>query len=183
MDKENSIITYINKDNTLDLQRIVNDYTNYVFMIIKNMTKELLTNEDMEEIISDVFLAIWKNKGKIDSNLPLKPYIAGVSKNIIKNRLRSFKKNDSLEFENEVKSQFDLDEVIESQEVNEIILDELKKSDEEKQIFIMFYHYGKKAKEIAEEMGYTEINVSTKLHRLRKRLKKVLNERGYTYGK
>lgn len=183
MNEENVIRTYINEDNILDLQRIVNDYTNYVFMIIRNMTKEILTNEDIEEIISDVFLVIWKNKSKLDYNLPLKPYIAGVSKNIIKNRLRSFKKNESLEFENEVESYVNLNELIESKEINEIISNELKKSEDDNKIFIMFYYQGKKIKEIAEELGYTEFNVSTKLHRLRKRLKSVLEERGYTYGK
>ena len=36
----------------------------YIFIIIKN-SGYLLSNEDIEEIASDVFLVIWKNKEKL----------------------------------------------------------------------------------------------------------------------
>ena len=84
MEEKNLIKSYFDKTGNLDLNKIVNDYTNYVFIIIRNMSKDMLTKEDMEEIISDVFLVVWKNKDKLDLNQELKPYIAGISKNIIK---------------------------------------------------------------------------------------------------
>ena len=183
MEEGKIVSSYMNRDKSLDLTRIVNDYTNYVFMIIRNMTKEVLTNEDIEEIISDVFLVVWKNKDKLEMNLPLKPYIAGVSKNIIKNRLRSLKITDELDENFDKSSNDDVSELVESKEVNNIILHELDKNPDDKKIFIMFYYEGKKSKEIADILGYTEFNVSTKLHRIRKRLKDVLEKRGYSYGK
>ena len=183
MEEGKIVSSYMNKDKSLDLTRIVNDYTNYVFMIIRNMTKEVLTNEDIEEIISDVFLVVWKNKDKLEMNLPLKPYIAGVSKNIIKNRLRSLKITDELDENFDKPSNDDVSELVESKEVNNIIIHELDKNPDDKKIFIMFYYEGKKSKEIADILGYTEFNVSTKLHRIRKRLKDVLEKRGYSYGK
>ena len=39
-------------------------------MIIKN-SGYLFSNEDIEEIASDVFLVIWKNKEKLDINKKL----------------------------------------------------------------------------------------------------------------
>lgn len=183
MEEGKIVSSYMNRDKSLDLTRIVNDYTNYVFMIIRNMTKEVLTNEDIEEIISDVFLVVWKNKDKLEMNLPLKPYIAGVSKNIIKNRLRSLKITDELDENFDKSSNDDVSELVESKEVNNIIIHELDKNPDDKKIFIMFYYEGKKSKEIADILGYTEFNVSTKLHRIRKRLKDVLEKRGYSYGK
>ena len=47
MEEGKIVSSYMNRDKSLDLTRIVNDYTNYVFMIIRNMTKEVLTNEDI----------------------------------------------------------------------------------------------------------------------------------------
>ena len=38
-------------------------------------------------------------------------------------------------------------------------------------------------RKIAKELGYTEFNINTKLHRIRKRIKNALVERGYNYGK
>lgn len=46
-----------------------------------------------------------------------------------------------------------------------------------------FIIVGKKGKEIAKELNITEIKVKTKLHRIRKKIKKELMEGGYEYGK
>ena len=181
----NTINSYMNKDNRLDIQKIVNDYTNYIYMIIRNMTKEILSEEDMEEIISDVFFVLWKNKEILKLDAPMKPYIAGVSKNIIKNRLRGLKLADSLDdvTEDNLKYEQDIISLMENKEINEIIFSILNKNKENKKIFILYNYYGKKIKEISEMLNLTEFNVATKLHRIRKKLKEVLEKRGYTYGK
>ena len=54
-------------------------------MIIKN-SGCVFDNEDIEEIASDVFLAIWKNKEKLDINKEIAPYIAGTTKKLILKR-------------------------------------------------------------------------------------------------
>ena len=87
--EDKTISKYILDNNELDLKQIVDDYSNYIYTIIKNMTNGLLKEEDVEELISDVLLAVWKNKRKNRKNLELKPYIAGITKNIVKNKLRS----------------------------------------------------------------------------------------------
>ena len=178
------IRNYINNDNSLNVEKIVNDYSNYILVIIKNITKNLLTDEDIEEMISDVFLVLWKNKENLNYNFPLKPYIAGVTKNIAKNKLRSLNISyESIETQEEIKSKENIEELVESKEEFEIISNELEKFGKDKEIFIMFYFNGMKIKQIAKRIGYTEFNVSTKLHRIRKKIKKALEERGYKYGK
>lgn len=42
---------------------------------------------------------------------------------------------------------------------------------------------GKKGKEIAKKLNITEVKVKTKLHRIRKRIKKELKKGGYENGK
>ena len=49
------------KGNRLDIDKVVEDYYGYIYMIIKNIKSIGILEEDMEEIISDVFLALWKN--------------------------------------------------------------------------------------------------------------------------
>ena len=61
MEKEQLIKYYFNTDTTLNLPKIVNDFSGYIFMIIQNMTKNLLTDEDIEELISDVLFVVWKS--------------------------------------------------------------------------------------------------------------------------
>lgn len=64
----------------------------YIFMIIKN-SGCVFNNEDIEEIASDVFLVIWKNKERLDINKEIAPYIAGTTKKLILKRKNNIKNN------------------------------------------------------------------------------------------
>lgn len=184
MENKDLIKYYMNKDNTLDLEKIVNNYSNYIFSIIKNITKNIISDEDIEELISDVILVLWKNREKLEVEMSLKSYIAGVTKNIVKNKLRSLNAVcDYIDIQEDIKTSIDLEEIIESKEEFEIISNELKNIGKDSKIFIMFYCEGRKIKEIASILGYTEFNIGTKLHRVRKKIKQALEKRGYYYGK
>lgn len=62
MSNDKEIKQYI-KNNELDLEKIINEYSSYIATIINNMASAL-SNEDKEEIISEVFLYY----GKINTN-------------------------------------------------------------------------------------------------------------------
>ena len=49
----------------VDIDKIIDDFYSYVYVIVKNGISISITDEDIEEIISDVFLAIWKNSDKL----------------------------------------------------------------------------------------------------------------------
>lgn len=66
MNKETKIYEYMN-NNSLDIEKITKDYSNYVHTIIKNSNIDF-SNEDIEEIIVDVFFALWKNEKRLDIN-------------------------------------------------------------------------------------------------------------------
>ena len=72
------------KNNELDLERIINEYLAYTATIISNMAQDRLNNEDKEEIASEVFFILWKNKNKLDINKCLSSYIAGITRNVVK---------------------------------------------------------------------------------------------------
>ena len=55
--------------------------------------------------------------------------------------------------------------------------------EEDKNIFTYYYYKSKKIKEISIMMGISEIKVKSRLSRIRKKLKKELEKRGYSYGK
>ena len=56
------------KNNELDLEKIINEYSSYTATVINNMAKDNLNKEDKEEIISEVFFILWKNKNKLNIN-------------------------------------------------------------------------------------------------------------------
>lgn len=60
-------------------------------------------------------------------------------------------------------------------------LENMKKEDND--IFELFYYAGKKIKEIAKQLNITEFKVKTRLYRIRKKIKQILEKEGYRYDK
>ena len=62
----------------LDIDKILDDFYGYVYIIVKNGVIIYITDEDIEEIISDVFIAIWKNCDRLSDTTDLKAYLNGI---------------------------------------------------------------------------------------------------------
>lgn len=178
MKKENTIESYI-VDNQLDMPRVFDEYYHYVSKIIKN--KHTIKIEDEEEMIADVFLILWKNKDRLDRKAVFTPYIAGITKRLIYRKYRELSKTMVFsQYENEMISHFNVDEIVEQKEMNDCITKNLKAlGNTEYEIFKKFYYEGKKVKQIAQEMNLSNSNVKTKLHRTRKKIKEILKVGGF----
>ena len=107
--------------------------------------------EDIEEVLSDVFVVLWKNYQKLDKTLKVKPYLIGITKNLIKKKYRIMNIKTNIEniedYENEISSYVDVENLAEQNEKSLIIqnmIDSMKS--EEQKIFISFYYKGKKIK-------------------------------------
>ena len=167
-------------NNEVDLEKIINDYSSYIGTIIDNMSKRTISNEDKEEIASDVIFILWKNTFKLDIDKNISSYIAGVTRNVVKEYLKKRKVTfDISDFENSLVS-FDeiklLDEDIEEIINIEKKLDSLKEID--KEIFIDFYYSSKSIKDIAIKKNMTEFSVKQRLYRIRKKIKKEVKKNG-----
>ena len=153
-------------------------------MIIKN-SGYLFSNEDIEEIASDVFLVIWKNKEKLDRNKEITPYIAGITKKLILKRKSNVKNNDENieEYENSLyEKNSDIHIKIEENEKINILTNELTKmKEEDKNIFTYYYYQSKSIEDISGLLKISQIKVKSRLSRIRKKLKKELEKRGYGY--
>ena len=170
-------------DGKLDITNIIKDFAGYVFVIIKN-SKYNFNDEDIEEIASDVFLVIWQNRNKLDINKEIKPYIAGITKNLIMKKQRTItNQNLNIEIlERTIHDNIDVYYTTEEKEKTTIIMEELEKmKDEDKKIFMSYYYLSKKIKDISKELNISEIKVKSRLSRIRKKLKKELEKRGYGY--
>ena len=173
MNKDREIKRYI-KNNELDLERIINEYSSYIAIIINNMASTNLSNEDKEEIISEVFFILWKNKHKLDINKSLSSYIAGITRNLVKEYLRKIKINvDISDYENSLYGYDKIDFLDTNiQEIRHIEkkLENMKETD--KTIFLDFYYSSKSIKDIAKEQKMSEFSVKQRLYRIRNKIKK-----------
>lgn len=178
--KDKKIYDYID-DNKLEMEKLMKDYTNYIYTIIKNYNTKL-SNEDTEEIILDVFLTLWRNESKLDINKKLSSYIAGITKNLIKYKTRQAKNELNIDdYDGEILNLTNIELFLIQDEERNIIAKQLDKvKQEEKEIFILYYYNDMSVKEIAKQLNISSSNVKIILFRVRKKIKKALKDRGYT---
>ena len=167
-------IKHYMKNNELDLEKIINEYSSYIATIINNMARSSLNNEDREEIISEVFFILWKNRNKLNIHKYLSSYIAGITRNVVKEYLRRVKINfDISDYENSLYS-YDKIDLLNSnvEEISKIEkkLENMKEID--KTIFLDFYYSSKSIKDIANEQKISEFSVKQRLYRTRNKIKK-----------
>ena len=179
MKKENEV-NIINDD--FDIDELIDKYTPYIKTIIYNMVGENLSYEDKEEILSDTFFILWKNRN--NKILSLDSYISGITKNLVKEKLKKRKITyDISDYENVIEY-YQLQKMFpaEREEISKVesILENFKEID--LKIFKLFYYQDMSIKDIAKEERISEFNVKTRLYRIRNKIKKELNDGGY-YGK
>ena len=134
--------------------------------------------KDKEEIFSDTFFILWKNRNRLNINVSLNSYLAGITRNLIKEKYRKLKiVYDISDFENDI-----LNSVNMYESDRELIFDVEQKMKELKDIDIeivnLFYYSSMSVKDIAKKLNISELNVKTRLHRIRKKIKKELNSGG-----
>ena len=182
MEKGKKIQKYIN-NHEIDLEKIIEEYSGYVYKIIGNMTSLYLSDEDVEEIVSDTFFILWKNREKLDKEKILSPYIAGIVRNLVREKTRVINIHaDILDYENILQDGQKIEMICEERERIYIIERVLKTmKEEDRMIFHLYYYSSMKIKDIAEKLGVTEFNVKSRLYRMRKKIKKELAKGGYSH--
>ncbi len=175
--EENELIKNYKRSGKLDIQKAYHSFYHYVYTIAIHMAKGKLKEEDIEEIISDTFLVLWKNQNKLEENKKIKPYIAGITKKLSQEKIRKSRTYfDLADFENRIENFEWMQEEREEIYLLKEIVNQLRKQD--KEIFEQYYYQAKKIKEIAKEFKLSEFTIKQRLYRIRKRIKKEIDKKG-----
>ena len=176
---DDRLVQEIREGDQAALSRIIDRYTAYVSTIVWNIVQDRLTKPDVEEIVSDVFLTLWRSADKVRKG-KLKGYISVIARRRAVNALRGSKRdvpleNDELPFtapgpEEEYLRQMEYEALRRT-------VDELPEPD--RTIFIRHYYCFQKTADIAAALGIHVSTVQQKLSRGRERLRRALSEGGY----
>ena len=163
------------KNNEIDMDQIIEDFTPYITTIINNGTNDKISFEDKEEIFSDTFFILWKNRDRLNINISLNSYLAGITRNLIKEKYRKAKIiYDISDFENDTINYVNMYE-----NDRELIFDVEQKvkglKDIDIKIVNLFYYSSISIKDIAKKLNISALNVKTRLHSIRKKIKKELD--------
>lgn len=174
--KQYKILEDYVKNEQLNIEQVIKDYSGYVYTAIINIAGNL-SDEDIEEILSDVFFIFWKKKDTLKKDDKISFYLVGIAKNLIKEKYRKQKGNLNIDdFENNISTNDDIYEYYEEKcriEQMQKIVNNL--DDIDKAIFRMFYYNNQKSKEISRKLKMNEITIRSRLHRIRKQIKENID--------
>ena len=153
------------------LEWFIDRYSAYVGTVVNNILKGSMSHEDVEEVVSDVFVTLWRSASKLYP-LNLKGYLSRVARSLSMQKLR------------ERVAELPLDEDILILD-DDSLFDRLEKEDQDqeirkavyslpqpdKEIFLRFYYYCQSVSVIAEQMKMNQSTIKTRLRRGRDRLR------------
>jgi RNA polymerase sigma-70 factor (ECF subfamily) len=161
------------------LEEAMTRYGAYAAKIISVFLGQTLPKEDMEEVLSDVFVALWRSRDRLEGEVG--PYLAAIARNTARQRLRKFHPAEELNEESAVPDPAPLPqqraESAEQREAVRAAVDTLAADDRE--LFIRFYYLEQTTAEIAAVTGMKLSTVKTRLRRGREKLRLYLTERGF----
>jgi len=169
---ESKLLMQLTKRQKNSINQAIEIYTPYLSTVLYNMVGNGLPKEDIEEIVSDVFVMLWKNAEYINLEKgTLKSYMAVSTRNFALKRLR--KKNDFTSLDEiEVPDSCDFEkDCVNSDAVWKAVMS-LGEPDNE--IFVRCYKYQEKLRDIAKATGLKVSTVKSKLLRGKRKLKKIL---------
>ena len=157
------------------LEELTARYRSYVCTVLSNLLSAAGTREDVEELCSDVFLALWQHP---DQPRPghLKPWLGTVARNLALSWLR---KRRALIMDLDENELPDPDGDLENQAIRAELaaavrraVDSLRPKDRD--IFLRYYFYLQPIETIAETLGLAPASGRSRLSRGRETLRKKL---------
>lgn len=171
----------LRKGNTEALEELMDRYAGYVCRIVSQILLPSMTEEDVEEVISDVFLTLWRNCRQIQDPERLKSWLGSTARNRALNKLRE--RRAALELEEDLLSpeEESMDARLSRQERQQRVQQALSRMGEpDREIFLRHYCRFQPVKEIAAALGLSLSAVKTRLLRGRRKLRDQLLKGGVT---
>ena len=181
---EKKLAQKLKRGDRLALNRAMDAYTGYLSAVVWRALGPAATAEDVEEIVSDAFLALWSRRDSLDPEQGLKSWLAAVARNRAVDRLRAAPPvplpledgaggTDGSTPEDELERRMFADALRRA-------VEGLPPPDD--QLVLRFYYEEEKLKDIARDLGLSVSAAKSRLCRARRRLKETLIKGGLANG-
>ena len=173
MSDEKKLLMRLKNRQRNSIDEAIEVYTPYLSTVLYNMVGNRLPKEDIEEIVSDVFVMLWKNAEYIDLEKgTIRSYIAAAARNFALKRLNRTMDCtcfDDIEISNDAPTP---EEISANSAVWDAVMG-LGMPDNE--IFVRYYKFDETLKSISKATGINISTVKTKLSRGKRKLKRILS--------
>ncbi len=160
------------------LERVIGLYTPYVSTVAYNIIGSSMTKEDVEEVVSDAFFALWRHASELEAEKGgIRAYLGAAARNIAKNKLRKAGVCEELT-ELSAVCDGDIGADVERRESRSELIDLITALGEpDSEIFMRYYFYEERTAHIAEALGMSVSAVKSRLMRGRGKLKEKLSDK------
>lgn len=176
---EKKLTRRLRRGDRLALDQAMKVYTPYLSAVVWRTMGPGAVPEDVEEVVSDVFLSLWHNRDRLEPEHGVKSWLAAVARNRAIDRLRTAPPPPLPLIEAEARGGPRPDEELERR----LFADALRREVEaleppDHELVLRFYYEGEKLKDIAKDLGLSVPAAKTRLHRARQKLKDRLIKGG-----
>lgn len=172
-DDQNLLLRLRDRDQSA-LQAAIRRYSPYVAAVIQKALGPQGTPQDVEELTSDAFVALWQNAAKLRDDSDLKYWLAVVARNASFKRRNSLRPGLPLE-ENLILDGPSPQQALDQEERARLVrglVDGMEPVDRE--IFLRHYYWRQPVAQIAREMSKNQSAIKSRLARGREKLRKIL---------
>lgn len=170
---DNELLELLRSEPERGLAQIVVNYSAYVYTIAYSRLSDVCSREDIEEVVSDIFLNFY-NIGK-QNGFEIRSVKAMLSVIAKRRCIDSFRSQSNRE---QMASYDDLENYISDDFADNARLLEAISSlgEPDSSIFVRKYYFGQKNTDIAKDIGMNINTLNTRLSRGLKKLRKMLEE-------
>ena len=179
MTKEKMLLQGLQAGKSQALEAIIRAYTPYVSGIIAGQMGRFSAAADVEELVSDTFLALWQWRERLETD-NLRGWLAVTARNKARSFLRK-RRPDPVD----VEDWFILPDeqsarLLEGRELQDILDTALNSLDpESREVLLQHYYHCRTTTEIATALSMSQSAVKSRLARGRKKLKDILIQGGF----
>ncbi len=171
-----NVIEELKSGSTNALCAVIEQYTAYASTIVYRIIG-YNRQEDCEELIADIFIAIWNNRHKLRED-KVKAYIGEIARNKAYNFVRD--KKETLPLNEEILFRGDNpEEYAEKQDYGQMLRKALSQLEpQKKELMLRYYFYGEKLTDAAKDMHINSSTAKSWLKRSREELRAILRKEG-----
>ena len=160
------------------LNQAVDRFTPYVSAVAwRVLAPSSATREDLEEVVADVFLALWNHAGEIDP-ARARTWLGTVAKNRAVDRLRTLSPAFPLCETDADRAPGPEEETLLRERAARLLAAVEALEEPDRTLFLRYYYENEKLKDVARDLGMNQATARTRLHRGRRFLREQLTKGG-----
>lgn len=157
------------------LEEAIHRYAGYAAAVVKKTLGPVGAREDVEELTSDAFVALWQSADRLRDDSSLKYWLAVVARNGALKRMGRTHLEEALEENILLEEGEPLSDPAEQREEARQVREAVDGlPSEDRDIFLRHYFWYQTVSQIARETGMNESTVKSRLKRGREKLRKKL---------